>query len=503
MLDSVFSAASFLADGYNLLYLVMGVAVGLLFGIIPGLGGATAIALLLPLTFGMQPEQAITLMGGILGSSAIGGSVAAILLNAPGTAPNAATCFDGYPLTRQGKAGLAIGAAATASSVGGLIGVVILALVLPVAKNLVLVFGPPAFFMLAVLGLTSLTVASSNMLRGLIAAAAGLFISFVGFDDMGGALRYTLGINYLWDGLSLVPALIGLFAIAEMLKLMVEGGSISKVGRGEQPAVNGTWAGVKTVFRYPKALFSGASIGTLVGIVPGVGGTVASFLSYSFVAQSSRDKDNFGKGDIRGVIAPEAANNAKDGGSLIPTLAFGIPGSAEMALFLGVLVLHGMEPGPLLLLERESSIFVLILALLAATFLASLAILVAARYLITITFIDSAIIIPSVLTVSLVGAYALNNALGDVVAAVLFGVVGYLMIRLDYPRITLVIAMVLGGMMERNYIQSMLMFRGDPTGFLQNPSSLVLMILVALVLLTPLIAKLSKMMTRSPHAKNV
>lgn len=274
------------------------------------------------------------------------------------------------------------------------------------------------------------------------------------------------------------------------------------VKRSDQPAIHGTWAGVKAVFRHPKPLFSGASIGTLVGIVPGVGGTVASFLSYSFVAQSSRDNKNFGKGDIRGVIAPEAANNAKDGGSLIPTLAFGIPGSAEMALFLGVLVLHGMEPGPLLLLERESSIFVLILALLSATILASLVIVFAARYLINITFIDSAIIIPSVLTVSLVGAYALNNTMGDVVAAAVFGVIGYLMIRLDYPRITLVIALVLGGMMERNYIQSMLMFRDDPMGFVRNPSSLVLMILVALVLLTPLLAKLSKMMKRSAHVKN-
>lgn len=485
MFDSMFTAVGFLADGLTLAYLGLGIAVGLLFGIIPGLGGATAIALLLPLTFGMAPEQAITLMGGILGSSAIGGSVTAILLNAPGTAPNAATCFDGYPLARQGKAGLAIGAAATASSIGGIIGVMVLALVLPVAKSLVLLFGPPAFFMLAVLGLTSLTVSNKNTLRGLIAAAVGLFIGFVGFDDMGGALRYTGGIDYLWDGVKLVPALIGLFAIAEMIRLMVDGGSIAQKRKDPDLKVDGTFDGFKAVFRNMKTVLSGSFIGTLVGIVPGVGGTVASFLSYSFTSQTSRDTENFGRGDIRGVIAPEAANNAKDGGSLIPTLAFGIPGSAEMALFLGVLVLHGMQPGPLLLIEREWSIFVLIFALLGATIGAALVIALAARYLVVITFLDSAIIIPTVLSVALVGAYALSGSFGDVITAVLFGVVGYAMIRLDYPRITLVIAIVLGAMMERNFIQSMLMFRGDWTGFFTNMTSLIIFVFVVIALATP------------------
>lgn len=492
MLDSFVTATLYLADGVTLMYLMLGVLVGLLFGIIPGLGGATAIALLLPLTFGMEPEQAITLMGGIMGSSAIGGSVTAILLNAPGTAPNAATCFDGYPLTRQGKAGLAIGAAATASSLGGIVGVVVLVAVLPMAKSLVLLFGPPAFFMLAVLGLVSLTISNNNMLRGLIAAALGLFIGFVGYDDMGGTLRFTAGIDYLWDGIKLVPALIGLFAIAEMIRLMVEGGSISKVDRSELGEVKGVGAGFRAVFRHPRTVLSGSFIGTLVGIVPGVGGTVASFLSYSFTVQSSRDSSQFGKGDIRGVIAPEAANNAKDGGSLIPTLAFGIPGSAEMALFLGVLILHGMQPGPLLLIEREWSLLVLIIALLLATIASACVIAVATKYLIKITFIDSSILIPTVLSVALVGAYALEGSLGDVIMAAVFGVIGYVMIRLDYPRITLVIAIVLGGMMERNFIQSMLMFRSDWTGFFRDTTSLVIFMIIVVALALPVIGRIRR-----------
>ena len=487
MFDSLLVAADYLTNAINLFYLGLGVVIGLLFGTVPGLGGATAIALLLPLTFGMEPEQAIILMGGIMGAVSIGGSVSAILLNTPGTAPNAATCFDGYPLTQQGKAGLAIGAAATASSVGGVIGVVILVLVLPIAKTIVLWFGPPAFFMMAVLGLTSLTVARGNLLRGLIAACLGLFIGFVGYDDIGGTERFTGGIEFLWDGLSIVPILIGLFAIAEMMNLYVSGGPISRTKAEPAARVTGTKEGITSALANFKTILSGSAIGAVVGTVPGVGGTVASFLSYSFTAQASRNNEYFGKGDVRGVIASEAANNAKDGGSLIPTLAFGIPGSAEMALFLGVLVLHGMDPGPMLLIERESTIFMLILALLTATIFSGALVLLAARYLAKIAHVDSAVLIPAVIIVSLVGAYALHSSIGDVFAAAFFGLVGYVMMRADYPRITLIIAFVLSGLMERNFVQSMIMFRGDWLQIFSDTTTVVLFFLSLLVLLIPLI----------------
>jgi putative tricarboxylic transport membrane protein len=495
MLEPLLAAAQYLSQGVNLGYLGLGVAVGLLFGSIPGLGGATAIALLLPLTFGMEPDQAIILMGGIMGAVSIGGSVSAILLNTPGTAPNAATCIDGYPLTRQGKAGLAIGAAATASSVGGIISLVILVMLLPIAKQIVLLFGPPAFFMLAVLGLTSLTVAGHNLLRGLIAACIGLLVGFIGYDDIGGTARYTGGIEFLWDGVSIVPLLIGLFAIAEMMNLYASGGPISDdtaAADDKTVRVVGTVDGIRAVFANPRTLFSGAAIGTVIGMIPGVGGTVASFLSYSFAAQTSKNNENFGAGDIRGVIAPEAANNAKDGGALIPTLAFGIPGSAEMAIFLGVLVLHGIDPGPMLLVERESTIFMLILALLIATLISGALVLIAARHLAKISHVDSMLLIPCVITVSLVGAYALHNSMGDVVIAVFFGMLGYLMIRADYPRITLVIAFVLSGLMERNFIQSMIMFDGKWAGFFSDTTSLILFLMTLTALGIPLLQRLRR-----------
>jgi putative tricarboxylic transport membrane protein len=493
MFDSLITAFGYLfSDFINLVYLSLGVIVGILFGIIPGLGGATAIALLLPLTFGMAPEQAIILMGGVMGAVTAGGAVTAILLNTPGTAPNAATCFDGYPLTRQGKAGMAIGAAAASHAIGGLFGLFTLVLVLPVAKTIVLWFGPPAFFMLALLGLTSLTVSSGNLLRGLIAACVGLFIGFVGYDEIGGTERYTAGVDYLWDGLNIVPVLIGLFAIAEMLALHVKGGSITEAGVETSVRFSDTLEGVKATIKNIKTVLSGSVIGTVIGAIPGVGGVVASFLSYSFAVQISKDKSLFGKGDIRGVIAPEAANCSKDGGGLIPTLAFGVPGSAEMALFLGVLILHGLNPGPMLLIEREYTIFVLVLALLAAIMLSAVFICIAAYYLVRIAYIDSSILIPSVIAVSLVGAYAVHNTIGDVFAAAFFGLLGYLMIRFDYPRITLVIALVLCSLMEKNYTQSMIMFAGDWTGFFRDNTSLVLFSCSLIALSIPLIQAIRK-----------
>ncbi len=493
MLDSIVTAVAYLiGDGYNILYLFLGVLVGIIFGIIPGLGGATAIALLLPLTFGMEPEQAIILMGGVMGAVSAGGAVTSILLNTPGTAPNAATCFDGYPMAQQGKAGLAIGAAAGASAIGGIFGLVILAMIIPVAKAVVLWFGPPAFFMMAILGLTSLTASGGNMLRGLIAGCVGLFLGFVGYDDIGGTERYTFGIDYLWDGMSIVPALIGLFAIAEMLTLYVTGGSVTKTDANADVRITGIWDGVLESFRHWRVVLSSSAIGTVLGSIPGVGGTVGSFMAYTFTAQTSKNNENFGKGDIRGVIAPEAANNAKDGGSLIPTLAFGIPGGAEMALFLGVLILHGLNPGPMLLIEREWTIFTLIIAILVATLLSNIIVLMTTRYMVKIAYIDSSILVPTVIAISLVGAFTLRNSIGDVYAAAFFGLLGYLMLKFDYPRITLVIALVLAELMERNYTQSMLMFEGDWTGFFRDKTTLVIFLVTLAALSIPLVQAIRK-----------
>lgn len=466
----------------ELAFLVLGMGLGLFFGAIPGLGGTTALALLMPLTYGLQPITALALAGGVMGAVPMGGSISAILLNTPGSAPNAATCIDGYPLAQQGKAGLAIGAAASANSIGGLVGTLTLLAVLPISHRLVLAFGPPEFFLLSVLALVM--VASSTrgkMLRGLVAGGFGLMLALVGYDQMNGGLRYTFGVQYLWDGIRLVPALIGLFAVAEMINLWVEGGSVARSAEGVR--ITRMTDGLLETFRHWRTVLRGSVIGTVVGAIPGVGGTVAAFLSYSATVQLSDDPASFGHGNIQGVIAPEAAINAKDSSSLIPTLAFGIPGGAEMAVFLGILVLHGMQPGPLILTKNQPEIYGLIWALTASCVLASMAGLLLVRPLSRVTLLPSGVLVPVVLCVALVGSWAVDQSIENVILTAVFGLVGYGMIRFGYPRLPVVISLVLGAGIERTLEQSLAMGDDSAAIFFSRPVSLGLLLCTVLALL--------------------
>ena len=468
----------------ELMFLALGMAIGLVFGAIPGLGGSTALALLMPLTYGLEPFTALALSGGVMGAVPMGGSITAILLNAPGTAPNAATCIDGYPLAQQGKAGLAIGAAASANSLGGIVGTISVLAVLPIAKELVLLFGPPEFFLLAILGLVVVaTTSRGKMLRGLITGGFGLMVAFVGYNNVTGDVRFTYGVQYLWDGVRLVPALIGLFAVAEMINLMVKGGAVARDAGTVK--ITRMMSGVMETFRHPGTVLRGSLVGTVVGAIPGVGGVVASFLSYSLTVQSSKDPDSFGKGNIEGVIAPEAAINAKDGSALIPTLAFGIPGGAEMAVFLGILVLHGLQPGPLMLIQNQTEIYGLVWALTASCILASCIGLLLVRPLAMVTLVRSEILAPVVICIALVGSFAIDGQIGNVVITAVFGVLGYLMLRFDYPRLTVVVALVLGGTAERSFHQAMMMDNGNWSIFVDRWVSALLVAVIVILLGSP------------------
>jgi putative tricarboxylic transport membrane protein len=485
MLDFWLSGFLGLMQVRELLFLGLGMLIGLFFGAIPGLGGATALALLMPLTYGLEPFTALALSGGVMGAIPMGGSITAILLNAPGTAPNAATCLDGHPLAQQGKAGLAIGAAASANSLGGIIGTISVLAVLPVAKQLVLLFGPPEFFLLAIFALLTVATAShGKLLRGLITGALGLMVSFVGYSDVTGGERFTFGNDYLWDGIHLVPALIGLFAVAEMINLSAKGGTVSR--SAETVQITRMWSGVLETFHHLGTVLRGSLIGTFIGAIPGESGTVAAFLSYSLTVQASKDPESFGKGNIKGVIAPEAAINAKDGSALIPTIAFGIPSGAEMAVFLGILILHGLQPGPLMLTENQTEIYGLVWALTASCILASSIGLLFVRPLSLITLIDAQVLVPMVLCVALVGSYAVNDTIENVLVTAAFGILGYVMIRYDYPRLTVVIAMVLGNTAERSFSQAMLMGDGDWSIFVTRRVSAILLTLIVLLLLWPM-----------------
>ena len=477
----------------SVMFVFIGVLLGLCFGMIPGLGGTTALALLIPITFSMESLDAMYLAGGVMGATSFGGSITAILLNTPGTAPNAATTFDGYPMAQQGRAGQAIGASATASAMGGLLGLFTLILFIPLAKEIVLLFGPVEFLLLTVLGLVAIAVSSrGKLLRGLIAGGFGLMFAFVGVDTISGATRFTLDTDYLWDGIPLVPTLTGLFAISQMIELALKGGSVVS-SNTTIASISGIWQGAAAVFKHWTVMVRGSVIGTIIGAIPGLGGTVASFIAYTSTVQSSRDPSSFGKGNIVGVIAPESENNAKDGGSLVPTVAFGIPGSAETAVFLGILVLHGIEPGPSLLLQNEREIYGLIVALTLSAVGASVIGLLTARWLVRITFVNVNILVPLVVTISLTGVYVLQGKPGDVLLALIMGIFGYLMIRFDYPRLTLVIALVLGETAERSFHQSLLISDNNLVGLImERPQAIILVLATLLTLLLPALRKRGK-----------
>ena len=330
--------------------LFLGVIIGLIFGITPGLGGVVALAVLLSLTYRMTEISAFAFLIGAASAAAFGGSISAILLNVPGTSQNVATCLDGYPMTRKGEGARALAISATASALGGFIGGIVLLFMIPVARKVVMAFAPPEYFMLCFLGLTAIaSVSGKSLVRGLISGSIGVLLSFIGYDPVTGILRFTFGNLYLYDGISVVTILIGLFAIPEMLGLMVEGKTIAKTSFSKISLSKQIWAGIRDVFKHFNLFLRSSISGVLIGMMPGVGGATSNVIAYSQAVQTSKHPEKFGTGIPEGVIASEAANNATFGGALIPTVAFGIPGSEMCVVLLGAFMLHGLVPGPQLM----------------------------------------------------------------------------------------------------------------------------------------------------------
>lgn len=491
MLEYAWPALAYILTPNSLWLLALGAMLGFVFAVLPGLSGPQVMALLLPITFTMPSADAMILLMGASGVTGFGASITAILINAPGTSQSAATSFDGYPLTKQGRAGYAIGASATASLVGALFGVCILMLILPLAREVVLAFSYPEYFMMAVMGLSMIAIlAQGNPWRAFIAGGIGLCLSFMGFDPMTGAIRYTFGWDYLWDGAQLIPAIIGLFGIAEAISLFQKRGSISR----ERPdsSMRGVWEGVVSVFVHWGTTLRGSMIGTLVGVVPGVGGSVANILAYGQAVATAKDKSKFGKGDIRGVIGPEAANNATDGGGLVPTLVFGIPGGLEMAVLLGALTLHGINPGPRLIIDYPDIALMLIYALVISNVFIAIVGLMLSKPMTYLTLIKTVYIAPVIMVLGLVGAYAANGYVEDVLVTLGFGVLGYLMMRYDYSRIALLIALVLGSLLQTSFHQT-----NDLWGvgaFFTRPISLGLFLVTLTMVAMPAILSVRKKM---------
>jgi len=462
--------------------ILLGTTLGVVFGVIPGLGSVIAMTLIMPFTFGWDPLVAMYVFAGIIGTASTGGAVPAILLNTPGTIANVCTTFDGFPMTQKGEGGRALGLAATASGLGTLFSIIVLAALLPVAKLLILWFTPPDFFWMVILGLIAVTFASrQNMIKGLAAGGVGILIALIGFSSVFGVRRYTLGSEYLWDGIEIVPLVIGFFALSELIVYTSRGGTIApstvKLGGFKEILRGGL-----EVFHYKAILLRGSVIGTVIGAVPGAGGAVANFLSYSTAKQSSKTPELFGTGYPGGVVASESANDAKDGGILLPTLTFGIPGNGEMVILMAAFILHGIQPGRDLLVNRLDIVWAIILGVIAAQILTTFIILGAGAWLAKISLVPVKYIAPFVAVLSFIGVYAVRSNIWDVLLAVFAALVGFFMRRAGFPLITLVIGFVLGHLAEEKFTQSLQISQGDYSIFFTRPVSILLLIAIVSML---------------------
>lgn len=479
MLDVLGDSAGVLFEWQNIGYVALGTVLGLVFGVLPGLGSIQAIALALPLTFGMEPLTALCFLGAIYPSSMYGGAITSILINTPGDPTSAATIFDGYPMARRGQAGIAIGAATAVSFIGSTVGVLLLALAAAPLARVAVNIGSPDYFAAAILGLVVVGVTTRGSARkGLVSAGLGLVLSFVGFSAVLGYPRFTFDTMYLQDGIPFVAMAVGLFGLSEALFLLQRGGSIAE----HKEMRGGVLQGVRAAFRYPVTIVRGTTIGVLVGLLPGMGATAANFIAYGEEQRASKTPERFGTGHLPGVMAPESSNNASMGASLIPTLTLGIPGSAGAALLLGGVVMHGLRPGASLFTEEATTTYAFVISLLVASCLFAVLGLALAAPLARITIVPVEVLAPIIMVLSITAAYATRQSFEDVLVAVLSGIVGYLMRRNGYSLVPLIVGFVLGPIVENNYHQTMIISDGSYLIFFTRPVSLVLLVLSGIVL---------------------
>ena len=490
MFDGIYGAFMGILHMKAIVFMSVGGLFGFIFGALPGLGGTTALALLIPFSYGMDALTAMLMFGSAMGAVPFGGSISAIMINTPGTPQNIATCFDGYPLAQKGRAGVALGVSLTASPLGALVGLIILILLIPVVRRVMLSFGPPEFALLVFFGVIALALLTKgNAVKGLISGGVGFLLSYVGYFSVTGIPRFSLGIPYLEEGISLIPPAIGVFAIAEALHLSLQKGKaiVKKADVIGPPKFSQILEGMAAVFKYWGTFLKSSLIGVLIGLIPALGGAVANILAWTTAAQTSPRGRFFGTGEVEGVVAAESANNAKDGGALLPTVAFGVPGSAEMAILLGAFVLHGLIPGPQLLKQDAADVWALILSLVFGNFLVAFIGLCAAKYIVRITTMRGDVVATVVLFVSLLGAYAYKGSILDTLTSLIFGFVGYLMMRYDFSRPTFILGLILGGVFELNFMQSLLMSDKGVMIFLSRPISLVLLVLILLTFFLALV----------------
>ncbi len=470
----------------NLLFCFIGVLIGTLIGVLPGIGPITGVAILIPITFGMNATTAVITMAGVYYGAMYGGSTTSILINVPGESASVITTLDGYQMARKGRAGPALGMAALASFIAGTFSIVMLTFTAPPLVKFALAFGPPEYFALTLVGLTLVTsLAGDSMIKGLMSGVFGLLLACVGVDAVSGTARFTYGEIYLLDGFGFIGVAVGLFAVAEVLV---------NVEEPEQEVYTKTKMSLRTLLPNIQdwkdsfgALWRGSLIGFFIGALPGGGATISSFIAYAVEKRFSKHPEKFGTGVIEGVAAPEGANNAAAGGHFVPLLALGIPGTATMAIMMGAFLIHGLRPGPLLFETNPDFVWGLIASMYVGNVMLVILNMPMVGMWVYLLRVPYQALMPMIITISAVGIYATENNIFDMWVMLGFGIVGYLMRKFDFPAAPVVLALVLGPMVEKSLRQSLSISHGSLAIFVTRPISAVLIAISFISLCTPLI----------------
>ena len=472
----------------NIALMFVGIILGVLIGVLPGLGGANGVAILLPLTFTMSPTSAIVMLSCIYWGALFGGAITSILFNIPGEPWSVATTFDGYPLAQKGRAGEALTAAFTSSFIGAFVAVLMITFTAPLVAKFALKFGAPEFFAVYLLTFCSFVgMGKGNPFKILVAMTLGFALAAVGMDTVTGQLRMTFGLTELMRGFDFLIAVIGLFGIGEILLSMEEGLSFSGKSARINPKV--VWQTWKELPRYWATSLRSSLVGIWMGITPG-GATPASFMSYGLAKKFSKSGPKFGTGEVEGVVAPETAAHAAGTSALLPMLALGIPGSPTAAVLLGGLLIWGLQPGPLLFVEQKEFVWGLIASMYLGNLVGLIVVLSTVPLFASILRIPFSIIAPVIIVICAIGAYTVHNAMLDIWLMLLFGIIGYVFKKLDYPLAPLVLALVLGDKAEDSFRQAMLVSQGEVTIMWSNPLVGSITTLALVMLLWPLISKL-------------
>ncbi|MDQ0221141.1 tripartite tricarboxylate transporter permease [Peribacillus cavernae] len=478
---------------WNILYCLIGVSLGMLVGVLPGLGPTAGTAVLLPITFGMEPVSAIIMLSGIYYGAMYGGTITSVLINTPGEAASVITCLDGYPLAKQGRAGTALGVAGIGSFIGGTVSILGLAFIGPPVAKIALNFGPPEFFALMVLGLTLVVgLMGKSLIKGMMASVFGLTLAMVGTDSLTGVARFAFGQQNLVNGFDFVTVAMGLFGLSEILT-----NAESNVKAEKMPKVKGLLPRREERGPTLAAIGRGTGLGFLIGLLPGSNSVIPALMSYSLEKKLAKDPSRFGKGAVEGVAGPETANNAYCGGALIPLFTLGIPSSPTIAVLLGAFIMHGLTPGPTLFQTNGNFVWAVIASMFVGNFLLLIMNLPLAGVWAKIATIPTKLLFPIILIISVLGVYSVNNSLWDVGVMLAFGIIGYFLKKGNIPLAPIVLTFVLGKLMEDSLLQSLTIFHGNFWAIFLRPISGTLLSIAIAALIVSLITGIKK--KRSPY----